>query len=68
MTIDERLLFGLVVAAGVVVPGRADYALSSLGFDTIGMLVWGVGYLAMALFVWYRWIRPIDFGARSDGS
>ena len=68
MTIDERLLFGLVVAAGVVVPGMADYALSSLGFDTIGMLVWGVGYLAMALFVWYRWIRPIDFGARSDGS
>ena len=68
MTIDERLLFGLVVATGVVVPGMADYALSSLGFDTIGMLVWGVGYLAMALFVWYRWIRPIDFGARSDGS
>ena len=65
---NERLLFGLVVAAGVVVPGMADYALSSLGFDTIGMLVWGVGYLAMALFVWYRWIRPIDFGARSDGS
>ena len=65
---DERLLFGLVVAVGVVVPGMADYVLSSLGFDTIGMLVWGVGYLAMALFVWYRWIRPIDFGARSDGS
>lgn len=68
MTIDERLLFGLVVAVGVVVPGMADYVLSSLGFDTIGMLVWGVGYLTMALFVWYRWIRPIDFGARSDGS
>ena len=65
---DERLLFGLVVAVGVVVPGMADYVLSSLGFDTIGMLVWGVGYLAMALFVWYRWIRPIDLGARSDGS
>lgn len=68
MTIDERLLFGLVVAVGVVVPGMADYVLSSLGFDTIGMLVWGVGYLTMALFVWYRWIRPIDLGARSDGS
>lgn len=68
MTIDERLLFGLVVAVGVVVPGMADYVLSSFGFDTIGMLVWGVGYLAMALFVWYRWIRPIDLGARSDGS
>ncbi len=68
MNIDERLLFAVVLAAGVVLPGGADYALSALGFETVGMVVWGVGYLGMALFVWYRWIRPLDFGARSDGS
>ncbi|WP_435077505.1 hypothetical protein [Halococcus sp. AFM35] len=68
MNVDERLLFAVVLAGGVVLPGGADYALSALGFETVGMVVWGVGYLGMALFIWYRWIRPLDFGARSDGS
>lgn len=68
MNIDDRLLFAVVLAAGVVLPGGADYALASLGFETVGMVVWGVGYLGMALFIWYRWVRPLDFGARSDGS
>lgn len=66
MNIDERVLLGLVLAVGVVVPGGADYALSALGFDTIGMVVWAVGYLGMVLFIWYRWIRPLDFGARGS--
>ena len=68
MNIDERVLIAVVLAAGVVLPGAADYALSSVGFETIGMVVWALGYLGMILFVWYRWIRPLDFGARSDGS
>jgi hypothetical protein len=63
VNIDERLLFALVLAVGVVVPGTADYALAALGFETAGMVVWGLGYLGMALFVWYRWVRPLDFGA-----
>jgi hypothetical protein len=68
MNIDERLLFAIVLAVGVVVPGAADYALASLGFETVGMVVWGLGYLGMALFVWYRWVRPLDFGMHRDGS
>lgn len=61
MNIDERVLFGVVLATGVVVPGAADYALSMAGYDTLGMVVWAGGYFAMVLAVWYRWIRPIDF-------
>lgn len=61
MTLDERALFGLVLAVGVIVPGGADYALSAVGYDTAGMVVWAVGYLAMVLVVWYRWIRPLEF-------
>lgn len=68
MNIDERLLFAVVLAVGVVLPGGADYAFSALGFGTVGMVVWGLGYLGMVLFVWYRWVRPLDFGARRDGS
>jgi len=60
VTLDERVLFGIVLAAGVFVPGVADYALSTAGFDTAGMVVWAVGYLTMAAVVWYRWVRPLD--------
>jgi hypothetical protein len=61
MTLDERVLLGVVLAAGVVVPGIADFALSNAGFDTAGTVAWAVGYLSMALVVWYRWLRPLDF-------
>ncbi|GAA0476978.1 hypothetical protein MUK72_01600 [Halococcus dombrowskii] len=68
MSIDERVLFAIVLAIGVVLPGGANYALSSLGFETAGTAVWAFGYLGVALFVWYRWVRPLDFGAHGDGS
>lgn len=61
MTLDDRVALGAVLVAGVVVPGVADYALSTAGYDTAGMVVWAVGYLSMALVVWYRWLRPLDF-------
>ncbi|PSP19336.1 hypothetical protein BRC80_02830 [Halobacteriales archaeon QH_9_66_26] len=60
MTIDERVLFGLVLAVGVVVPGTTNYALTAAGYDTVGSVVWAVGYVTMALVVWYRWVRPLD--------
>ncbi len=60
MTLDERVAFGLVLAAGVIIPGFVVYVLSAIGYDTLGTVVWVVGYLTMALFVWYRWIRPLD--------
>ena len=61
MTIDERVLFGVVLAAGVVTPGTADYLFSMAGYDTIGMVVWAVGYFTMIAVVWYRWVRHLDF-------
>jgi hypothetical protein len=61
MKIDERVLFGLVLVTGVIVPGFVDYLLSNAGYESIGMAAWAVGYLTMAIVVWYRWIRPLDF-------
>jgi hypothetical protein len=68
MNVDDRLLFAAVLAAGVIIPGAADYALAAFGFDTVGMVVWGLGYFGMILFIWYRWVRPLDFGMHRDGS
>lgn len=61
MTLDERMTFGLVLTAGVVIPGFVVYALTAIGYDTVGTVVWAVGYLAMVLVIWYRWVRPLDF-------
>lgn len=58
-------MLALVLATGVVVPGFADYALSTAGYPSVGMVVWAVGYVLMALVVWYRWIRPLDLAGPS---
>jgi predicted amino acid dehydrogenase len=60
MTLDERVTFGLVLTAGVVIPGFAVFVLAQNGYDTLGTAVWVVGYIGMVLFIWYRWIRPLD--------
>lgn len=55
-----RLLLAVVVAVGVVVPGVARRFLGQAGYETLGAAVFVLGYGAMVLFVWYRWIRPLD--------
>lgn len=56
----DKIAFGLTLVAVVVLPGLANAALAELGYDTIGSVVWAVGYGSGALFVWYVWIRPLD--------
>ncbi|HET7322949.1 MAG TPA: hypothetical protein VFJ06_01310 [Halococcus sp.] len=68
MTLDERVTFGLVLTAGVVIPGFVVYALAALGYDTAGMVVWVVGYSSMVLFIWYRWVRPLDLSGPTGES
>jgi hypothetical protein len=53
-------LLGLVLAAGVVLPGITSYALSQVGLGTLGTVVWAIGYAAAILTVWYVWVRPLD--------
>jgi hypothetical protein len=57
---DERVVLGLVIAAGVILPGVTNYALNAAGASTAGAVVWAVGYASMVLVVWYGWIRPLD--------
>jgi hypothetical protein len=65
---DSRVALGLVVAAGVVLPGVANYFLHQAGFETAGAVVWAVGYASMALVVWYGWIRPLDLTGPDGGT
>lgn len=57
---EEKLRFGAMLAAGVVVPGLADYALNAAGYPTLGSVVWATGYATAMVALWYVWIRPLD--------
>ncbi|MFC3477376.1 hypothetical protein [Halobacterium litoreum] len=59
---DSRVKLGLVLAAGVVLPGVANHLLYQSGRPTAGAVVWATGYAAMVLVVWYNWLRPLDLG------
>ena len=58
---NRKALFALVLLAGVVVPGTADFALSHLGYAGLGTVVWAVGYAGTVLLVWAVWLRPLEF-------
>jgi hypothetical protein len=58
---DSRLIV-LVLVAGVVVPGVADYALTQAGRPALGAAVWVGGYGAAVLAVWVGWLRHLDLG------
>lgn len=65
---DERVVLGLLIAAGIVLPGVANYALNAAGAPTAGSVVWAVGYASMVLVVWFGWIRPLDLTGPGGGT
>ena len=56
----NKIAFGLAFATVVIVPGLAKYALTSMGYGTIGSAVWALGYGIGAIAMWAIWIKPLD--------
>jgi len=65
---DERVKLGAVLAAGVVLPGIANYLLYQAGLETVSKVAWYGGYATMVVVVWYNWIRPLDLTGASGGT
>lgn len=66
-TDDENGIFGrgtvlliTVVVVGIVATGVARRVLGVAGYNTLGRLVFLLGYAGMVFIVWYGWIRPLD--------
>ncbi|GGL71600.1 hypothetical protein [Halocalculus aciditolerans] len=51
----------LAVAGFVVVPALLNGFFGTLGYSTLGTATWILGYIGGAVFVWYYWLRHIDF-------
>ena len=60
MVPSRKAQFALTLAAVILIPGFADYALASAGYKTLAGIVWTAGYGFGILAMWYRWIRPLD--------
>lgn len=56
----ESLLLAAVLFVGVAGTGVLRRELGLLGFDTLGRVVFVLGYGGMVFVVWYGWIRPLD--------
>ena len=56
----KNLLLAAVVTLGIVVPGVVRRLLGEAGYNTLGMVVFVLGYAGMIFLVWYGWIRPLD--------
>ncbi|MFC7156707.1 hypothetical protein ACFQPA_22030 [Halomarina halobia] len=61
--VSDRMKLGAAVATlGVVVPGVADYALTTLGAPGLGRIVWALGYGTTVVVLFVLFIRPLDIG------
>ena len=56
----ESLLLAAVLFVGVAGTGVLRRELGLLGLDTLGSVVFVLGYGGMVFVVWYGWIRPLD--------
>lgn len=65
---NDKLLFVVVVLAGVVVPGLANGLFADLGYPTVGTVVWVGGYVGTAVVLWWLFIRPLEFEAGAEAS
>ena len=57
---SDTLLLALILLVGIAGSGVARWGLGQLGFNTLGRIVFIMGYGGMVFVIWYGWIRPLD--------
>jgi hypothetical protein len=62
----DKLLLLVVVVTGIVLPGLARRFLGEAGYESVGTVVFIMGYAGMIFLVWYGWIRPLDLTGPVD--
>ncbi|PSQ01753.1 hypothetical protein BRC92_10115 [Halobacteriales archaeon QS_4_69_31] len=54
----------LALVVGLVLVVVLEGLVRSLGFETLGLAVYPVGYGTLVVVAWYVWIRPLEFDQR----
>jgi hypothetical protein len=63
---SKLLTGGALIAAMVLVPGLSKYALTQIGYGTVGTFVWYGGYGLGVILLWALWLRPMDLTGPND--
>lgn len=56
----ETLLLAMILFVGIIGTGVIRRLLGMAGYNTLGRLVFLLGYAGMVVVIWYGWIRPLD--------
>jgi hypothetical protein len=56
----ETLLLAMILFGGIIGTGVIRRLLGMAGYNTLGRLVFLLGYAGMVLVIWYGWIRPLN--------
>jgi len=57
---SDTALLALILLVGIAGSGVARWGLGQLGLDTLGMIVFVMGYGGMVIVLYLGWIRPLD--------
>lgn len=52
---------GFALVAAIVLAGMGDFLLSQAGYDSLGALVWALGYGGIVITAWAVWFRGQEF-------
>lgn len=63
----DTLAFLTVLFVGVVGTGVVRRQLGLLGYDTLGQLVFALGYGGTILVIWFVWVRPLEITGPTAG-
>lgn len=56
----ETLLLTFILIVGIIGTGVIRRLLGVAGYNTLGRLVFLLGYTGMVIIIWYGWIRPLE--------
>lgn len=56
----DRLLVVAILFVGIVGSGIARWLLGNAGFETLGTIVFVLGYTGMVFTLWYGWLRDLE--------
>lgn len=66
MELGSRQLFALVLLVGVAGTGISVRLVNMAGYDTLGMVIWAMGYGTTIFLLWFGWLREMDITGQTD--
>lgn len=61
-------VLGIVFVGSLIAIGIINSLVSRAGYETVGTVIWVIGYGTIIIGAWAVWLRPIDFASPGTSS